>query len=220
MTEGSVEVGLSGERLIVDPDCALIWPAQRTAFIADLHLGKGEIFRRAGIPIPEGTTQADLQRLTRLVADHGLQRVVLLGDFLNGASKGRATHLQMFSEWRAEHPGLEFIVVAGNHDRRAAGRELAHCVQWQTEGYVLGPFACCHHPCAIEARYVLSGHIHPVLFLRGSHRERVRVPVLWVQPHCAVLPSFGSFTGGAVIEPGERDEIYAIAAGRVWRVPA
>ena len=91
MTEGSVEVGLSGERLIVDPDRALIWPAQGTAFIADLHLGKGEIFRRAGIPIPEGTTQTDLQRITRLTADHGLQRVVLLGDFLHGASKGRAT---------------------------------------------------------------------------------------------------------------------------------
>ena len=91
MTEGSLELVLAGERVVVDPDRALIWPAQRTAFIADLHLGKGEIFRRAGIPIPEGTTQTDLQRITRLTADHGLQRVVLLSIPSSNSSSLQAT---------------------------------------------------------------------------------------------------------------------------------
>ena len=218
MTE-MLELSRAGETLLIDADHALIWPAQRSAFIADLHLGKGEIFRRSGIPIPEGTTRDDLLRLNALVERFGLERLVLLGDFLHGPSTGVATHIDAFAAWRVQRPKLEFIVVAGNHDRHAAGKELAECVQWEREGYTIGPFACCHHPCEIESRYVLSGHIHPVISLHGSHRERLRIPVLWARRHYAVLPSFGSFTGGAVIEPDERDEVYGMAAGRVWKVP-
>jgi uncharacterized protein len=214
-----IELALAGESLLVHADHALIWPQERTVFIADLHLGKSEIFRRSGIPIPEGTTRDDLQRIRGLIQSYGLSRVVLLGDFLHGPSKGTATHIDEFRQWRIEDRDLEFVVVAGNHDRRAAGTELADCVRWETEGYALGPFACCHHPCTIQSRYVLSGHVHPVVFLHGSHRERLRVPVLWVQEQCAVLPSFGSFTGGAVIEPGDQDRLYAMAAHRVWQLP-
>jgi DNA ligase-associated metallophosphoesterase len=219
VSEAAVKLEIAGEELIAHPERALIWPAAQTAFIADLHLGKGEIFRRSGIPIPEGSTLTDLARIASLIVEFDLQRIVLLGDFLHGPSSGASTHAKMFREWRTMRDSLEFIVVAGNHDRRAAGRELVDAVDWQTEGYELGPFACCHHPCEVESRFVLSGHLHPVVFLHGSHRERLRMPVLWLQSHCAVLPSFGSFTGGALIEPSQGDRLYAMAAGRVWKLP-
>jgi DNA ligase-associated metallophosphoesterase len=213
---------LAGESLLLHPQRALLWPARSVLFVADLHLGKSDVFRRSGIPIPEGTTATDLERLDRLVAAHGLSRIVLLGDFLHAAADTNQLepyYAQAFTQWRAARPQLEFVVVAGNHDRRAAGRELADIVQWQAEGWREGPFVCRHYPGAATEGYVLSGHVHPTIRLQGSHRERMRVPVCWVRPDYAVLPSFGSFTGGGHIEPQPEDELFAFAANRVWRLP-
>lgn len=219
MADGPLATECAGEQLLLHPQRALVWPAQRTLFIADLHLGKAEIFRRSGIPIPEGHTHADLRRLDALIDELALQRIVLLGDFLHAASPGRSTHADAFTAWRRTHTALEFIVVAGNHDRRAAGRELADVVEWQLEEWRIGPFVCRHHPGSSAAGYVLAGHIHPAMYLYGSHRERTRVPVCWMRSDHAVLPSFGSFTGGGDIEPAAGDRLYAFAANRVWALP-
>ena len=219
MTETAVALELAGESMLLHPQRALIWPARRTLFIADLHLGKDEVFRQSGIAIPEGGTPADLRRIERLVDAHALTSVVLLGDFLHAAPRGESRYTRTFSEWRAAHASLEFIVVAGNHDRRAAGKELVDVVQWHLDEWQLGPFVCRHHPGVSPQGQVLSGHVHPVIKLHGTHRERARVPVCWLRPGCAVLPSFGSFTGGGEIEPADDDELYAFAADRVWRLP-
>jgi uncharacterized protein len=214
-----VEIDCAGERLVLHSQRALLWPAERTAFIADLHLGKSEIFRRSGIPIPEGSTAFDLARLDRIIDSHDVRRIVLLGDFLHAASPGASTHGEAFTRWRARRADISFVVVAGNHDRRAAGKELAESVEWELSERRLGPFVCRHDPGASAAGYVLSGHIHPVVKLYGSSRERARVPVCWLRPEYAVLPSFGSFTGGGEIEPAPEDRLYAFAADRVWPVP-
>ena len=213
-----LQVECAGEELVLHPSRAVLWPAERTAFIADLHLGKSEIFRRSGIPIPEGDTLADLARLDRIIESRDLERVVLLGDFLHAASPGGSSHAEAFMTWRSRHAQLEFLVIAGNHDRRAAGRELASAVTWELEERRMGPFVCRHHPGASPHGYVLSGHLHPVLNLYGSHRERARVPVCWMRRDYSVLPSFGSFTGGGDIEPSNGDRLYAFAAERVWKV--
>ena len=209
----------AGESLVLHPARAALWPAERTAFIADLHLGKSEIFRRNGIPIPEGNTLADLSRLGRLIESHELRRIVLLGDFLHAASPNGSSHAEAFIAWRSQHTQLEFLVIAGNHDRLAAGRELASVVTWELNERRIGPFVCRHTPGAAANGYVLCGHIHPVLTLYGSHRERARVPVCWMRRDYAVLPSFGSFTGGGDIEPTNDDRLYAFAGERVWKVP-
>lgn len=213
-----LEIECAGERLSLHPDRAVLWRTQRTAFIADLHLGKSEVFRRSGIPIPEGDTLADLARLARLIRDYAIERIVLLGDFLHAASPGPSTHGEAFLAWRAQHPTLQFVVIAGNHDRRAAGRELVDAVDWELSERQFGPFICRHEPRASDKGYVLAGHIHPVLRLHGSHRERARVPLCWLRADYAVLPAFGSFTGGAEIQPAADDRLYAFAADRVWEI--
>jgi hypothetical protein len=42
--------------------------------------------------------------------------------------------------------------------------------------------------------------------------------VFWLRNDHAILPSFGSFTGGADIEPDEGDTVFAFGAGKVWRI--
>ena len=216
-TGNTTALDIAGASMLLHPERALIWPEQRTAFIADLRLGKDEVFRQSGTAI--GGTLADLQRIDLLIDAHGLERIVLLGDFLHAVPRGASRHMQTFSEWRGTHRALEFVVVAGNRDRRAAGRELTEVVQWQPNEWLCGPFVCRHLPATSPHGFVLSGHVHPVFRLSGTPNERARVPVCWLQPGCAVLPSFASFAGGSDIAPAEGDELYAFATNRVWRLP-
>lgn len=208
---------LAGEELVVDAQRALVWPRERTLFLADLHLGKSDIFRRAGIPIPEGHTVTDLERIDSLVRRYDLSSIVVLGDFLHGRSVADAAYAKLFSQWREANQHLEVIVVAGNHDRFDAFH-TQWSVTWAREGIRFGPFVCKHHPESSNEGFVLAGHIHPVVWLYGGGRERARVPVLWLRQDYAVLPSFGSFTGGAEIVAGPVDGLFAFAADRVWKI--
>lgn len=214
-----IEVSCAGEKLLLHPERAVLWPAAATVFVADLHLGKAEIFRRSGIAIPEGTTDVDLARLERLALENSVTRVVVLGDFLHGPSAIVSTHAAAFRRWRRASAIDDFIVVAGNHDRRSAGLELSDVVEWRHENWQAGPFVCRHHPDSSTLGYVLSGHVHPTVQMRSRLRERMRFPVCWFRAGHAILPAFGSFTGGMDIEPESGDTLYAFAANRVWRIP-
>ena len=71
-----------------------------------------------------------------------------------------------------------------------------------------------HDPAAHPEGYVLAGHIHPVLQLRRKGGGG-RVPVFWQRPDTLVLPSFGSFTGGAEIQAEAGDRLYIAGPERV-----
>lgn len=212
----SESIQLAGEHIQLLPERALLWPRMATLLLADLHLGKDEVFRQAGIAVPAGSVAADLERLSLLIQTHAVARVVLLGDFVHAAPATGSQFVQQFAHWRAVHADLEFILVAGNHDRRLARDELTG-IDWREE-WRAGPFVGRHHPGESPNAYVLCGHVHPVICIR-ARRERMRLPVFWLTEHYGVLPSFGSFTGGAEIEPGPRDSVFAVAADRVWRLP-
>ena len=63
----SLEVLLAGEPMRLLADRALYWPARRRLLLADLHLGKADTFRAAGIALPRGGTALDLARIGALV---------------------------------------------------------------------------------------------------------------------------------------------------------
>ena len=74
-----------GEQVELLAERALHWPAARTLFVADVHLGKAAAFRAGGVAIPRGATASDLERLSALLARTGAARLVVLGDFLHAA---------------------------------------------------------------------------------------------------------------------------------------
>ena len=123
--EGIAELDLRGEKLLLHPDRALIWPARRALIVADPHFGKDDIFRRAGIALPRGPAIDDLQRLSQLIRAQSCDRLVILGDFVHGATREGDSFLHAFATWRAAHPPWRSTIVAGNHDRREAATRLA-----------------------------------------------------------------------------------------------
>ena len=216
---GALPVVLAGEAVVLLPDSALWWPAARTLFIADLHLGKAATFRARGVPVPGGTTRENLHRLSRLVAAHGAERLVILGDFLHAAESQTAGVLAALQAWRALHATLEIVLVRGNHDSHAGDPPASLGIAIVDEPHLLGPFACCHHPQRHPTHTILAGHVHPAVQLRGPGRDALRLPCFSVEPGLVVLPAFGEFTGSYTVSAGPQRALYAVGGGRVWPVP-
>jgi DNA ligase-associated metallophosphoesterase len=209
----------AGEPVVLLPERALWWPAQRALLLADLHLGKAATFRAAGQPVPAGTTQRNLARLDGLIAQHQPAQLIVLGDFLHARQARTPTLLAALADWRDRHADLSITLVRGNHDSHAGDPPAELGIAIVDEPYLLGPFACCHHPQTHATHYVLAGHVHPVFTLMGPGRDRLRLPCFVAEPGQAVLPAFGEFTGGWRVDAAPGRRLYAVGDGQVWAVP-
>jgi DNA ligase-associated metallophosphoesterase len=219
MHDTHATVHWGGELLHLLPAHALWWPAGKTLFIADLHLGKAASYRAQGQPVPGGTTQDNLARLDALIAEHRPQHLVCLGDFLHAAAGRTAPVLQALQHWRAQHADLAMTLVRGNHDHRAGDPPPEAGIDVVDEPLLLGPYACCHHPQQHPTHHVLAGHLHPACHLQGPGRDRLRLPCFVSEPGQTILPAFGAFTGGHLLAATRGRRFYAVGGDRVWEVP-
>ena len=213
-----MKIEVAGEELVLLPQRAALWQRERTLLVADAHWGKAATFRAFGVPVPRGTTLEGLQRLDAMIEQHAPRRILFLGDLLH-ARQGRVpATLQTVRAWREQHAGIEMTLVRGNHDRGAGDPpdELRiHCVD---EPLAEAPFAFCHHPRTSVSGFVVAGHIHPAVTLRGRAEQRERLPCFLVRPDLMILPAFGSFTGHGDVVPARGDAVYVIADGEVLNV--
>ena len=211
---GDLEIDLQGEKLLLLPERALYWSRRRTLVIADLHLGKAAAFRAAAIPVPGGTTAANLERLAAAIARTGAQRLICLGDLLHARSGRVPETVAAVSAWRQQHHHLEFWLVRGNHDRHAGDPPAEWRVQCFDEPVVELPFAWRHFPEAEAAAYTIAGHVHPAIRLgRGQLGETL--PCFFFGEAVGVLPAFGDFTGTATIQPRDNDRAYVLAENEI-----
>ena len=211
-------IEVAGTTLILTAQRAAVWPARRTLLVADAHFGKAASFRARGVPVPEETTQANLDALDALVAAHGVTRIVFLGDFMHAREAHAPATLASLRRWRAHHHALHLVLIAGNHDAHAGAPPADLAFECVEAPFLDGPFALCHHPAPVMDKYVLAGHLHPAYRLSGRN-DAVRLPCFWFGPSVGVLPAFGDFTGARVISPQAGDRVYVTAGNRVHGVP-
>ena len=216
--EGALAIHCAGEVLWLLPQRALWWPAARVLWVADLHLGKAAAYRALGQPVPGGTTQENLARLDELLARFDPAQLVFLGDFLHAAASRTASLLEAVAAWRARHARVRMVLVRGNHDKRAGDPPASLAIDVVAEPWLLGPFACCHHPQLHATHFVLAGHVHPVASLRGRGRDRLRLPCFCWDQGTGVLPAFGEFTGGWGVGAEAGRRLFVVGDG-VWELP-
>ncbi|ADU39650.1 ligase-associated DNA damage response endonuclease PdeM [Variovorax paradoxus] len=219
LTASTLAVQWAGELLHLLPERALWWPGGRVLFIADLHIGKAATYRALGQPVPGGTTQENLARVDDLIAAHAPGHIVFLGDFLHAAQARTPQVLAALEAWRAAHAGIAMTLVRGNHDSRAGDPPAALGIEVVDEPFLLGPFACCHHPQSHATHFVLAGHLHPACRLYGRGRDSVRLPCFVSDARQVVLPAFGEFTGGWLMETAPERRFYAVGGETVWALP-
>ncbi|MDE1182267.1 ligase-associated DNA damage response endonuclease PdeM [Paraburkholderia sp.] len=218
----TLTVTVHGHDLILSAHRAAFDPALKLLLVADAHFGKDAVFRSHGIPVPVGSTDENIARLDALIAAHRPAQIVFLGDVLHGAQSHAPEVLDALHAWRARHAGIRLVIVEGNHDRHAGLPPVTLDYEAVQEPWRIGPWALCHHPQQVAGAYALAGHEHPV-YRVTTRIESVRLPCFRFGAESGVLPAFGSFTGGFVVNPGGRasagdDAVYVVAQGQVMAV--
>ncbi len=216
----SLQICCHEEVLFLHPGRVMYWPAGKTLFAADVHAGKEHVFARSGIAIPGGVSEHVLQLLFELCDESGAEHLVVLGDFVHSTPTSSESWLFALSALLDERPALDMRIITGNHDTLRAQETIDRRIRWTRESEILGPFVLRHAPGHDERGYLLSGHLHPAWRFSPGRRQGIRAPVFWFRQHYAVLPAFGSFTGGMLIEPDEnQDRLYMAGDDCVIQVP-
>jgi uncharacterized protein len=194
----------SGNDIVLLPGRAAFVPATRTLLVADVHLGKAATFRRAGIPVPEGSAQRDLARLAAVAAEHAARRVVVLGDLIHAKSGCTEAVLDEFRTAR-QRIAADMLLVLGNHDRGLGMSPAALAARLGIDACVPAldepPFHLVHEPAANLATrghdlFTIAGHLHPTVALQSPSGDRLADRCFLHAEATLVLPAFGSFTGG------------------------
>jgi len=213
----SVEAG--GETLWLQPDGAVWWPAARTLFAADLHLGKGASFRAQGQPVPAGSSARTLARLEAAMGALGGVQLVVLGDFWHGAEGLTPRLLEAVDAFARRVPTT---LVLGNHDSRIHPPDLPlHTV---SGGLTLGTLTAAHEPPPPGTPgFTLAGHWHPAISIASRAGDRLRRPCFVHYPHALVLPAFGGLTGALTLRRSDlarhRAEVAVLGEGSLHWLP-
>lgn len=212
---GALEAAVAGTRVVLLPERALWIPSLDVLCVADLHWGKAAAFRAAHVPVPMGTTSSDLARLSSALSATAASHLVVLGDLLHARAGRHEETLRTIAEWRARHDGVRITLVRGNHDQHAGDPPASLAITCVDEPLRLGPFAGVHEPAPQADGYVLAGHLHPNVTMRGRGRQALRLPAFVFGPSRGVLPAFSSFTGSGMYEQAAGDRLFAVAGGEV-----
>jgi DNA ligase-associated metallophosphoesterase len=219
MNASIVGTQLAGEAVVLHAERGWFWPRERLLAIADLHLGKGDAFRRFGVPLPRGGTELDLRRLDRLIDAFAPSVLLVLGDLVHGAVHPTAHWLSQWREWRRRHAALDVRMVRGNHDRTLSASTL----EVADEGSQLArpPFLFTHDATrdADAGLHALGGHLHPVVVLRELGFSS-RLPIFHFGATHSILPAFSAFTGGVEIGGERGDRRFACVGDRLIALPA
>ena len=212
-------VVIAGETLQLHPDRAVYWPARKILLLADLHLGKGAHFRRAGIAVPQLVSDVNFARLRGLLEDFEPHRVMLLGDLFHSDHN----HVwASFCDFTAAHPHISFELVPGNHDVLPPACYAEARLVYHPEIITEGPFSLSHHPLTAAQRlpdkYNLCGHVHPCVKLLDATGRGMKLPSFYFGAREGILPAFGEFTGCAEVKVRAGDRVFVLAEQRVLAV--
>ena len=183
-------IHLAGERLMLDPAGALVWPAAGLLAVSDLHLEKGSSYARHGQLLPPWDTHATLDRLVLLLRRYRPRIVIALGDSFHDADGSSRLPVGEVARLRAMTAAHRFIWVQGNHDPsppQGVGGEWMETFTTTTLVF--------RHQAAPGGQGEISGHHHPKAAIpaRGGSVSR---PCFVSDSRRLMMPAFGAYTGG------------------------
>jgi DNA ligase-associated metallophosphoesterase len=209
-----IEIDISGEQLLLLPEKAVFWPGRNTMILSDLHLGKVNHFRRSGIPVPTRANQKNLEIMISIFQHWKPDRVIFLGDLFHSHYN---QEWEVFGQVLNHFPAVSFELVMGNHDIMSEHQYLKHRLVIHDPVLIEKPFIFSHDELdnIPEGLYLLCGHVHPGVIIKGKGRQRMRLPCFYFGERKGLLPAFGEFTGIHPVNPFTGDKIFVIAGGQV-----
>jgi len=209
MDNHRIEIEVCGETLEIWPERVVYWPARRTLLLADTHWGREDEANHLGMPMPGCALRAKLSTLGDCIARSGADRIIILGDMIH-ADPGVTDDLcDTIADWRRRYSDVDLLVVPGNHEDQLGGFPDGWDLEITEPTLEVGPFILRHRPGSADEGYVLAGHIHPTIDLRGR-RDRVNLPCFHLGPDYGVLPAFCDADDGVAMPRRSDDRIFAI----------
>jgi DNA ligase-associated metallophosphoesterase len=190
-------IHLAGQRLMLDPAGALLWPEAGLLAVSDLHLEKGSSYAPRGMLLPPWDTRVTLDRLALLLRRYRPRIVVALGDSFHDRDAAARLPAAERQRLQAITAATRFIWVQGNHDPEPPDGLGGEAM----ENFAAGPLVF-RHQAEAAASGEVSGHHHPKAAIpaRGTSVTR---PCFVTDARRVVMPAFGAYTGGMdVREPG------------------
>lgn len=194
---------------------ALFYTDRKILILGDLHFGKTNHFRRAGLPVPSGANRKNNETLIDLLARLKPERTIFLGDLF---------HSHYNEEWESvgqiirHYVACRFDLVRGNHDIMSAQQYSRYQIN-VCDHLDIDSFWFTHEPLDFEkipdGKINVAGHIHPGAHLQGKGRQAITLPCFWLSSRQLILPAFGSFTGLASVHPQEGEKIFIVLENKI-----
>jgi DNA ligase-associated metallophosphoesterase len=216
MISESFSFSFLDQTLLLLPEKAIFWDEEKTLIIADVHLGKVGHFRKAGIGIPKQMEQYDLAVISDLIQEYKATKIIFLGDLFHSDMNNDWDWLVM---WRSLFCKIEIVLVLGNHD--ILNNKFYTELKFELHNTLnIGPFLFSHQPLDPkdlqgEKNYVICGHIHPGVALKGGARQHLTLPCFHFGINQAIIPAFGKFTGKVCVKNIKGDKVFAILKNKV-----
>ena len=216
-----LDVCLGGVELQLLGRCGVHWPAERILFVADLHLGKEATFRRAGIPVPRGTTEGTLSIVASMLQSTKANHLIVLGDLFHSRSSLSSDVRASMEAFLASQSHRQITLVLGNHDTAVGSLPQTWPINVVRAGECVQGIVLAHHPapCPPHASLLVCGHLHPSIRMGHGDTSLGSHPCFWLSKQTLVLPAVGKFTGTHLIRPHHQDQAWMVAEDQVFRCP-
>ncbi len=209
-----MEIELLGEKVRLLPQKAAWFKKRKTVLMADLHFGKINHFRKAGIAVPARANDKNAENLISVLQTTKAERLIFLGDLFHSHYN---EDWEVVGQIRKHFVDCSFELVLGNHDILSEVQYERHNMKFYLNELREDNLILTHEPMeeVPEGLYNLCGHLHPGVNLRGAGKQSITLPCFYFGKQQAILPAFGSFTGLARIVPKKADRIYVIAENKI-----
>ena len=186
------EIVINHQTLTLTNQRAIVWKKESALILSDLHLGKTAHFRKNGIALPVDLIQEDLKRLSQLIENYHIEKLIIVGDFLHA---GKNSEFEIFKHWKSQFLNLEIILIKGNHDRISHQNLIDLGITEVHFTYHKNDIVFSHEYIENHDSFIISGHIHPGVSLKSPIRKIVKFPCYIKTENQIILPAFSSFTG-------------------------
>jgi uncharacterized protein len=209
-----LKVSIAEEEFTLCFEKCMLRHSDHALLIADLHIGKSNHFRKAGIAVPNKIAFDEIDKLNAVIQKYQPNKIVFLGDLFHSAYNQSVDLLHQLIDNECNR---SFILVEGNHD-------IMHSEVYQKLGIevldniIEKGIIYTHEPIQQSSLYNVFGHIHPGVMLTSKGRQSLRLPCFFIGPDYMILPAFGVFTGLAMMKATQDTEVYVIADQSVIKV--
>lgn len=198
--------------------------------LADLHFGYERHRGTQSALLPQWGMDFCHQTLLSLIEDYHPQRIILVGDVMDGSGSVSQTGLFLDDLKTRVH---ELVLIEGNHDRSGLKKGWPFIKTHREKEFIF------HHghqgiaPPSDDASLIpedapailITGHEHPAISLRDGAGLKLKIPALVqqrIRPNQEhwILPAFSPWAAGSPYASAhERIATWVCSKARVWKLP-